>query len=80
MNGGKCIQANVEGEIGKFNALGTQSLYEAGGEMQSRCGSGRRANFLRVDGLVAFRVVKFFMDVGREGDMPGLIEKGFNWL
>ena len=60
----------MQGQIDQMNSLVLDFLEQVFCEMKAGSRSGCGAIFLGIDGLVAFAVLQFFMDVGRQGHFP----------
>ena len=60
----------MEGQIDQVNSLGLDFLEQVFCEMKAGSWSSCGAIFLGIDSLVAFAVLQFFMDVGRQGHFP----------
>ncbi len=75
---GKGIQPHLQGYGSKFDALFFKFLHQLVGKMQPGGWRGCRTRHGGIDGLVALPILQSFVDVGRQGHMPGGLEKRLN--
>src|SRR5688500_3793449 len=66
----KCIQANMQSDIGNLHTLDLQLLQQTRREVEPGRGRGGGAWLACIDGLIAFGVIQLFMNIWREWNIP----------
>ncbi len=74
----ECAEADVEGDVGYFDAFADESVEDLRREVQSGCGRGDGTALIGKDGLIALAIGigVVAMDVGRQRDVADLVEHG----
>ena len=67
-------ETDVQGNVGDFHALLTDSVHQLLGEMQAGSRRGSGAELMAVDCLIALLVLQFLGDIGRQGHLTDFVE------
>ena len=76
-HGAEGVQADMEGNPGGLGAAAADAVQGGRGEVEAGGGGGDAAGGIAVHGLVAFRVVGGFLDVGGQGHFAEAFQGGF---
>ena len=74
LDGAEGAQSDMERHISDVHSFCTDPIQQFIREMQSRCRSGGRAEFMRIDRLVALLILELCGDVGGQRHLTDLIE------